>query len=123
MALKQDWILKQIDMLIQFVARLVFHKDNLNYEINDETNLSHTDLIHEKLKLLLSNGKIGEAEDVLFDNISENSIDSLELSLDFYQRLNSLTDKYLEENDFSRKEVEDGLRDVLKRFNIPTVGL
>lgn len=123
MALKQDWILKQIDMLIQFVARLVFLKDNLTYGINDKTNLSHTDLIHEKLKLLLSNGKIGEAEDVLFDNISENSIDSLELSLDFYQRLNSLTDKYLEENDFSRKEVEDGLRDVLKRFNIPTVGL
>lgn len=123
MSLKQDWILKQIDMLIQFVARLVFHKDNLTYEINDKTNLSHTDLIHEKLKLLLSNGKIGEAEDVLFDNIIENSIDSLELSLDFYQRLNSLTDKYLEENDFSRKEVEDGLRDVLKRFNIPTVGL
>lgn len=123
MALKQDWILKQIDMLIQFVARLVFHKDSLTYEINDKTNLSHTDLIHEKLKLLLSKGKIGEAEDVLFDNISEKSMDSLELSLDFYQRLNSLTDKYLEENDFSRKEVEDGLRDVLKRFNIPTVGL
>lgn len=123
MALKQDWILKQIDMIIQFVARLVFNKDSATYEIKQSTNLSQTDLIYENLSILLKDGKIGEAEDLLFDNMDENNINFLELSLDFYKKLNSLTDTYLEENDFSREEVENGLRDVLKKFNIPTVGL
>lgn len=123
MALKQDWILKQIDMLIQFVARLVFHKDTAAYKINDESNLSQTDLIHKKLTCLIKEEKFGDAEDFLFDNINESSIDYLEMSLDFYQRLNAITDTELEENDFSREEIEHGLRDILKKFNVPTVGL
>lgn len=123
MALKQDWILKQIDMLIQFVARLVFHKDTAAYKINDESNLSQTDVIHEKLISLIKEGKFGDAEDFLFDNIDESSIDYLEMSLDFYQRLNTITDAELEQDDFSREEIEHGLRDILKKFNVPTVGL
>lgn len=123
MALKQDWILKQIDMLIQFVARLVFHKDTAAYKINDESNLSQTDIIHEKLLCLIKEGKFCEAEDFLFDNIDESSIDYLEMSLDFYQRLNTITDAELEQDDFSREEIEHGLRDILKKFNVPTVGL
>lgn len=42
----------------------------------------------------------------------------LELGLDFYVYLNSKSDDFLEENNFSRQEISDGLEDLQKIFGL-----
>lgn len=42
----------------------------------------------------------------------------MDITLDFYKRLNNLDDKFLEKNNFSRVEIEQGLKDIAKEFGI-----
>jgi len=54
-------------------------------------------------------------------NISMDSSDLryAELGLDFYQQLNHLDDAYLEDHNYSREEVQQGLQYLSKTFGIP----
>jgi len=40
----QDWIMRQIEMLVQFIARMLFGKDYIEYLPEDEYDFSQGDL-------------------------------------------------------------------------------
>ncbi|MEG0230061.1 MAG: DUF6483 family protein [Oscillospiraceae bacterium] len=119
---RDDFILRQIDMMIQVIAKLIFSKDNIDYEIEDENDLSSTDYIFIKVKELLAKNDFCTAEDILMDAVRENSIHAdkmfFNLALWFYDQLNKKTDDQLEENNFSRDEITEGLNKVSKLYNI-----
>lgn len=117
---EQDWVMQQIEMLAQFIARTVFHKDYIEYEIPDEANLSPSDQLYKQLARLIGNGKICEAEDILFENLDTKNLEYLRLAVDFYQDINDLSDTELEAHDFSRQEVREGLEEIMKKFGIPS---
>ena len=118
MIYEKDWFMRQITMAIQVIARLFFHRDTIEYEIEDMQNMSATDLLYKKLLDFLSQGKICEAEDYLYENYRTDNPSHLKLALDFYQRLNLLSDDELEEHNFSREEIEEGLQGILKLSNL-----
>jgi hypothetical protein len=112
---ENDWVMRQINMLVQFAARVIFHKDTVEYDIKDETNLTGTDDLYLQIQKLLREGKICEAEDLLFENRSDTEA-YLTLALDFYQKLSKMSDEELEQRNFSRQEIYDGLKEILFRF-------
>ena len=114
----QDWVMRQIQILAQAIAKLVFNKDVISYEINDESNKTVTDELYLRLRALLDENKINEAETLLFDKMDSGNIDYLALAIDFYQKLNNLSDDELKERDFSREEIENGLNEVKNLFGI-----
>ncbi len=118
MGFQDDWIMRQIDMVSRFVAKLIFNKDEIGYQPESSEMLSETDRLHLRLDGLIREGRIGEAEDLLFDN-AVFSDKYVELASDFYKRLNSLTDKELEAGGFSRDEVFDGYIEILTRLGVP----
>lgn len=118
---QKDWILRQIEMLTQLVARLVFCKDQITYEIQDKGSSSQTDLLYLRLQKLVVEKKFCGAEDLLFENLDSHDLEYLRLAMDFYQTLNKFSDDELEKNNFSREEIFDGMNDVVKRFQIPTI--
>lgn len=123
MMYQSDWIMRQIQLLVEFVARFFFRTDTLRYEIVDPAHPSETDRLHRRLLELIEQGKLGEAEDFLFERFRENENEHLRLAVDFYQRLNALTDEELIAHSFSRAEIERGLRDILARSGVDTLGL
>jgi hypothetical protein len=116
MIYQKDWLLRQIEMFVQFIARVVFHKDTMNYEIRDETNLGQTDLLYNEIRQLVDAGKICEAEDLLYERMDVGDLSYLELATDFYQTVNKLDDAELERCNFPRDEIHDGLKTVLNLF-------
>jgi len=118
MAFQQDWIMRQIEMISQFLARLLYGTDSVNYEeYLDEEHLA-SDALFRALNSLTQQGKISEAENLLFEQMNPASQDDLQVALDFYERLNDCSDEELEAGDFSREEVEEGLRDVIHSFGV-----
>ena len=115
---EQDWIMQQIQMLVQFIARTVFKKDTISYEIIDETNLSEADLLYKRLKSLIAERRICDAENLLFENIHEDNTEYLEVALDFYQTINLMTDDVLEAHNFSRQEIDDGMHEIMRKYHI-----
>lgn len=119
MLLEQDWLMRRIETLVRLAARLFWGKDAVTYEIADDQPCGETDLLHRELLELLARGAFCEAEDALFDQMRWKTEQELLLAVDFYQRLNRFSDQELEAHDFSREEIDQGLREVLDRFGIP----
>ena len=65
------------------------------------------------VKRLFFQGKLGEAEDILFSSIEKNKTkNSIFIAGEFYTLLMELSDEELEEKNFSREEVMSGIKDI-----------
>lgn len=79
---------------------------------------TQTDYLHKQLLSLINQGKINEAENMLYEELGPKNKKYIELALDFYGRLNNLDDEFLEKNNFPREEIEQGLKAVAKEFGV-----
>ena len=115
--LTQDWMMRQIETMTLAIAKLMFQKDTAEYANHGET-LTAADSLHASLNALLREGRIAEGEDLLFSSLDADEPAFLEVAVDFYFRLNLLSDQELEEGNFSRQEIEEGLHAATKLFGI-----
>lgn len=113
-----DYILRQINMLSRFLSKVFFDKDLEFVSLLDEENGNvGDDLFAYRLRKLLSEKKINEGENLLFETIEENpSEQNLKTALAFYEDLKKMSDKELETCDFSYQEILDGLRELQKFY-------
>ena len=118
MMYEQDYIMRIISDLIKFLSKVVFGKNNAIYEISEDEGYKESDELHRELIDLISQKKINEAEDLLFEKFNSSDNRQIMVAIDFYQRLNAFNDKDLNESNFSRKEIEEGLRDIANRAEI-----
>ena len=115
---QQDWIMRQIRSMTQAIARIIFKKETVEYDITDKTNTEATNWLYKELLNLIENLNINQAENLLFEKLETHDMTYLEIAIDFYERLNELSDEQLEKGDFTREEIKIGLNDVLKLFGI-----
>ena len=115
---QQDFIMRQIELIAKYIAEKVFKKESPEYEIVEKENLTDTDKLHNKLIKLISENKINEAEDLLFDSLDLNNKEYLEVAIDFYSRLTKLDDATLELNNFTKEEISEGLSDISNKYGI-----
>lgn len=118
MIYEKDWFMREIKTAVEALARLVFGRDRVRYEVPDETRLTESDLLHRTLMALLQSGKVCEAEDYLFASFEPGNRSHLLVALDFYQRLSEMRDGELESANFSRREILEGLRDITAKFGL-----
>ena len=118
MEFTQDWIMRQIQMIAQMLAKLLFGKETTDYIIEDENDLNGTDLLYKAISELLASGDICGAEDLLFEALENGGKENLEVAIDFYAKLNKMTDAQLQAGNFSREEAEDGLRNAAALFGL-----
>lgn len=117
----EDYLMRQIQMMVAFIAKMVFKKDTISYTaIKDEgTNITHDGELYLDLMSRIKKGEINEAENMLFEAVQKNPNNALlEIALDFYNTLGEMPDEFLSDNNFSREEVCQGLCDILKIYNI-----
>lgn len=111
----EDWLMRQVEAMARSIAMLVFHKEGTDYvPSGDET----ADGLHGELMRRLEAGDLCGAEDLLFEAAEEGDMGCLEAGLDFYARLNELSDAQLEEAGFGRDEIQEGLHDLSERFGV-----
>jgi len=69
------------------------------------------------IKRLVMEGRINEAEDMLFDSISKSkTANSIYIAGEFYTMLSDMTDEQLKKGDFTREEIQGGINDIKKLF-------
>ncbi len=120
---ENDYIMKQIELMTNFLAKLIFGKESPEYKLKYDLQGSASDeeLLYLRLVKMIDDGEINEAENLLFENIErEPRAEYLEIAIDFYDRLGRLDNKALDDADFSRAEVLEGLENVKKLYGIET---
>ena len=114
---EQDYIMRLIKEMVRALLKLLFHID-----MDSQTEELLKDRVEkETLNILLEladEGEINEAENRLYDLISEGDMSALETALLFYSYLNDKADEFLEENNFSREEIISGLKAVVSRYGL-----
>lgn len=119
MQFQHDWVMRQIETMLSFMVFLITGKETSLVSVEDfEENISKGNDLHTRLHDLVKQGKICEAENALFDAIDMKDENVLESAILLYSNINKLTDDELEECDFSRAEIRDGLKDVCGKYGI-----
>ena len=62
---------------------------------------------------MIDAGEINEAENELMDVIDYDDKSDLEMALAVYDYMNDKEDEFLEDNQFTREEIEEGVKNVL----------
>lgn len=118
---KKDWILRQIQMIGDMIARAVFGTSTIAYTCENEASPTETDQLFHTLDMLISQKRIGEAEGCLFEGIDAGNPKHLELAMDFYQKINRLSDEELGKCGFPRQEILDGVNAIIEKFGLTDI--
>ena len=114
---EQDYIMRVIREMVRALLKLLFHIDTEAPTEELCERLEEKDTLNVLLELVDS-GNINEAENKLYDLVYNGNTEALEAALLFYSYLNEKTDFFLAEHDFSRKEIKEGLGDIVSRYGL-----
>ena len=116
--LTKGFIDHQIEIMADSIGKAM-GLERLAYEVTDPYRNEAANDLNKRLMDLLAQGKINEAEDLLFAATGNDEFvdhDYLRVALDFYLKLDEYSDDYLKLCDFSRKEAMDGWVEVTRLF-------
>ena len=115
---EQDYIMRLIHQVIWAMFKLLF---NVDIDASGE----HLPIARDgdkqtldRLTALLDAGRVGEAEDIVFEIADHADAADIPLVLTFFLRLNDRTDAFLEEHGFTREELADDLNAILKKYRL-----
>lgn len=111
MFFSEDWFIRQIEMLIAALIDAIFeHKPSENPYTAEQITVND----------LIDKNKICEAENFLFETAkqkgNENNGEFLVTVLDFYQRINCMSEEELNAAGFSHDEIKQGLVDFFSKY-------
>ena len=114
---EQDYIIRLIREMIRAVLKLIFRIDaeSLTEEMLEDSEVKAA---LDGLLDMVDEGKINEAENVVYEITEDGGYENLETALLFYSYLNEKPDEFLEENNFSRDEVKEGLMEIISRYGL-----
>lgn len=114
---EQDYVMRLIHEMIRAVLKFVFQIDmeSATFELLENLEVKAT---LKKLYDMVEIGEVNEAENQIYEMTENLEQNALEVALFFYSYLNDKSDKFLEENRFSRDEVKQGVERVLSRYGL-----
>lgn len=116
MGIKKDWMERQIEAIANTVAAVLFGKDQVKAildmdEEEDAVADMEEDLLDRMVKKALIEGNINEAENLVFNSIDQKRRNRrLMIALEFFNEVHSYDDERLAKSNYSREEVEEGIK-------------
>ena len=113
MALKQDYILRLIEEVINVLVKSLKDDECIKEELDSSSNGE------EKLTYLIrlvDEKRINDAENFLFDNLDLENTKDFEIGMLFFKYLNEKDDLFLEEANYSREEISEGILDLSREY-------
>ena len=104
---------KLINELARNFGKSLVKKEDDDMQVMNLEDTGSSEILRIILKSLLVKKEYNKAENILFEEIEKNKTEAnYKVAVDFYEELLEKTDKELIENNFSREEVLQGLRDL-----------
>jgi len=117
---EKDYVMRMIRQLIQMLLGEILKGKERNIE-EDINELKEQSEKYNKLKELVDDYKINEAENILFDNSDINNIKDFEIALLFYQYVNEKEDSFLLKSNYTRDEIEQGITDISEKYGYENI--
>lgn len=117
---EQDYVMRMIKEMIRALLKLLFDidSDTPSVELIQDDNAKNQLIT---LTDMIDAGNINMAENELYRTISDNNMLDLKVGILFYSYLNNKDDEFLQQNHFSRDEVEMGIRNLAAKFKVSDI--
>jgi len=118
---KNDFIERQMQIMSLCLGKTFLNKEQIVYEITDPYRNVASNELYKRLMEMLMDGKINEAENLLFEAVEQEKVDqedAIHVAFDFYLKVNQYNDDYLELCNYSRAEADAGWVDITKYLEI-----
>ncbi len=122
MVYEQDYILRQIEILMQGIRRVFFGKREKGAAAFAVSGALPGALWYTRVLERLEAGDVNGAENLLFALMDPAEPQGLLAALDFYNRLRRIPEERLLEIGFSLAEVEQGLLDAAALYGLDLGG-
>lgn len=121
MAYENDVIMRQVRDMARMLAKILFGKDTPTYELEQNEIQTSSDDLYSRLIAMVKQGKINQAENVLYDELDRDEDSTIEVALGFYDYLNELSAEFLAMNEYSREEINEGIKALADRKGLGAV--
>ena len=111
---EKDYIMRLIHELIRTLINLLCGADPDRSE--EELLPAAKKGRYLSLRQMLDDGEINQAENLLQEELDIHDRADLEMALLFYRSLNQKSDEFLEDHNFSREEIRDGISYVVDLY-------
>lgn len=111
---ENDYIMRVIREMVRTLLKLICQIDmekTEDLQVDQETAMEL-----DRLKGLVDEGKINQAENELLEQAEAMNPKGLSLALLFYEYLNQKDAEFLKAHDFSREEISDGIKSIVKSY-------
>ncbi|MGR7915466.1 DUF6483 family protein [Finegoldia sp. P1-F-LS] len=113
-----DWLLKQINVVSEFLQKL-FTDMETSRKLNENEQYQKDSFEFERLlENLIEEDRINDAENILFEKLETNNLMYATIATRFYDKLKGLSDEKLQKSNYSRDEILQGLNDMCNMFGL-----
>ena len=112
---EKDYIMRMIKEMVRVLFSLMFGKKYVSVEREAENGYEVSGKKLDELLTMADNGEINEAENIILEGMDYRNKKELAAAALFYQYLSEKDENFLQENNYSKEEVLDGLRHVMQR--------
>ena len=113
-----DWLLKQINVVSEFLQKL-FTDMETSRKLNENEQYQKDSFEFERqLENLIEEDRINDAENILFEKLETNNLMYATIATRFYEKLKGLSDEKLQKSNYSRDEILQGLNDMCDMFGL-----
>lgn len=110
MQYEQDYIMRLIKQVIRaLIGTLLNKRTTITTDLLVNRQRRSGDDFLFRLTMLADQGKICEAENILLEAVEGGSDEAYQTALLFYEHINEYSDEFLEDHNFSRKEIRQGV--------------
>lgn len=110
---EEDYIKRQIQSIAKGIATILGFQQNAMQVESPELQESITELLTQ-----VDSGEINTAENRVYEMIEDNTLEHLAAALAFYNYLSEQDDAFLLAHQFSRDEVDEGIRHLGAKYGI-----
>lgn len=115
--IEQDYLMRLIKEMIRAILKLLFNIDTDNPTTNLLLDEEKQNILNHLLEMM-DKGNIDEAENRIYEMTLDQDMTHLKMALLFYSYLNDKDDDFLLEHNFSREEIQLGIKELTSRYGI-----
>lgn len=117
---EQDYLARLINGNVRTILRMAFNSDVKN---DNEIDFQDGATMQRYLGFLkmIDDGEVNEAENILLDEMDYSDMKQFQMALMFYSYLNRKDNDFLEDCNYSREEVQEGIKMVSKKFGFDSL--
>lgn len=119
---EQDYIMRIIKEMVRALLKMLFNIDTESPTADILENVEEKCTLNELIDMVDA-GNINEAENSLYDIIQTDNLNTLKIALLFYSYLNEQNDDFLEEHNFSRDEIQEGIKSLVSKYGLTDIAV